>query len=368
MTPSNLKLLLLLMPLAFLFAGCSSSGNNQYLVGGLGGYSSLSALPKQTYNSTTPGQSYYIPGTAHGVGYTYSGATTSGNETVPVANIGMLPPGSGSSTIGISVATGETDSTGNTSILSIRLPDLATGYPYQYDNPNLNPNQTNYISGQSSSPMVTTYGYSTTNSSTSATGGTLERVSAANTPGGAQNFNYMFYGEWNVINSDTTSGFDGFFVTGVPSTSLPATGSASYAGDAIGKYIDGSGNVYQTAATMNSTANFGSSPTLSFSTTNTVMQQVGSSTATSNPNLNLSGTLAISGVGFTGTVTSSTSSPSPLGLSGMASGVFYGPGITSATTNSVVGSPPEIGGTYQLSGATTATSGRMVGAFGGVVQ
>ncbi|HET7832182.1 MAG TPA: hypothetical protein VFK88_04380 [Gallionella sp.] len=58
---------------------------------------------------------------------------------------------------------------------------------------------------------------------------------------------------------------------------------------------------------------------------------------------------------FTGTVTTAN------GMSGNATGRFYGPGIATATANKVAGAPPEIGGTFAVMG----TAGTMQGAFGG---
>lgn len=345
---ATLKLMpVLLAAISLTLDGCSSSSSgNAVYSGSLGTATTLLPLP----------QSHALNGTAIGVGLAYSGLTTDvgGNLVFPTVSALYGP-----SSTAISVLT---DASGDLAAASIRLPDMSTGTPYQYG-PTASGSSSYFLGStagltsppDATPPAVITYTDSTGNNH-------IKAVTAY----GSAPFSYQFYGEWNVEHN-STSGFNGFFSAGIATTTaLPTTGTASYAGQSIGEYIDAGGKVYSTAANLNATADFGAR-TLSFATTGTVVDQANAvpPPAVANSNLDLSGTLSVSGVGFSGTV--KTSGTSTIPLSGTATGSFYGPGIdaaTAATLTSVVGSPAEIGGSYQVSG----TGGKMIGAFGGLVK
>jgi hypothetical protein len=156
---------------------------------------------------------------------------------------------------------------------------------------------------------------------------------------------------------------ESYFSAGVSTlaATLPVLGTATYTGQAAGTYVNAVTNdPSQTAATMNATANF-ATRTVAFSTTGTTSlsnNAVAGTLPTANAALNMSGTLSYAAGNntFTGAVTTTN------GMSGNATGRFYGPGIAAATATKAIGAPPEIGGTF----AVMATGvGAMQGAFGG---
>jgi len=183
------------------------------------------------------------------------------------------------------------------------------------------------------------------------------------TPSGKSlvNFSYQDFGPWAYTTS--TGGSISWFSYGIPfSGTMPTSGSATYLGIAKGNFINPSGVMYNTTADMTATADFGAG-TIAFSTSSTNMlasDPAYGTTTTVNTNLNLTGTLTITGNNFTGTVANSNSGGTT--ISGNASGLFYGQPVTGGT--STIGSPREIGGTY----AATGADGTMMGAFGGKAQ
>jgi hypothetical protein len=183
--------------------------------------------------------------------------------------------------------------------------------------------------------------------------------------GASTTFKYQTFGPWAYDNG-STGGNLSWFSYGIPfSATMPTTGTATYAGIAVGYYIDTSGTMYATTADMSATADFGAS-TMSFSTSNTNTIDVNSGATAANAALDLTSSttspLTIKGNNFTGTVANAAGT-----ISGNATGLFYG-SSTGLTTGSAggaaVGTPEEIGGTY----AATGTGGAMLGAFGGKVQ
>ncbi len=171
-------------------------------------------------------------------------------------------------------------------------------------------------------------------------------------------YSYQTFGTWT-----SPGGFsEKYFSAGVPAvgTSLPTTGSATYTGQAAGTYIDSAtGNPSKTAATMNATANF-ATLSIAFATSGTTSLSVNAAPgtpATANSGLDMTGTLSFAARSntFTGTVTAAN------GMSGNATGRFYGPGNFVTTATKVAGAPSEIGGTFAVMGA----AGAMQGAFGG---
>ncbi len=165
-------------------------------------------------------------------------------------------------------------------------------------------------------------------------------------------FNYQTFGNW--INNTTRT--EGWFSIGIPTTTaMPNTGTASYKGVAAGEYISSGFKAYQTEAYMGATADFGKR-TITVTTYGTNTTPYAAGMTTSKLSLNLTGTLTVNGNNFAGPI-------SATGLSGKATGRFYGPGTTT-TALSAAGSPAEVGGTYVLNGS----AGSMTGAFGGVAQ
>jgi len=175
--------------------------------------------------------------------------------------------------------------------------------------------------------------------------------------GASSTFSYQSFGPWEY--ATPTGGSISWFSYGIPTaTALPTTGTATYAGIAAGNYVDTGGTIYATTANMSATADFGAG-TINFSTSSTNTVNTNTTTTAANPALDLTGTLTITGNNFTGSV------QNPAGtISGNATGLFYGPGLTTATAKSVYQSPAELGGTY----AATGTGGTMIGGFGGKAQ
>lgn len=176
-------------------------------------------------------------------------------------------------------------------------------------------------------------------------------------------YSYQTFGAWQSTDNAATGAFtEHYFSAGAPAlgTALPKTGTASYTGFADGSFVDAATRDFAyTSALLNATADFATS-SIAFKTTATLSRSTNAATGTpwtAAPGLDMSGTLsyATGSNTFTGTVTAAN------GMSGNATGRFYGPGTAAATTTKVAGAPPEIGGTFAVMG----TAGTMQGAFGG---
>jgi hypothetical protein len=160
-------------------------------------------------------------------------------------------------------------------------------------------------------------------------------------------FDYQTYGIW-ITGVGSASGTYGATSVGAPSpaSAIPVAGIATYQGHAGGLYVDATGLLYFTTAQMNTSVNFFKREV--YFDTNTTSQTLNPTTVPfSNSTLNMTGTLNIApGTNrFTGAVTTNG------GLTGTATGRFYGPAVQ------------EIGGTF----STTGTGGQSyVGGFGGV--
>lgn len=199
-----------------------------------------------------------------------------------------------------------------------------------------------------------------TNNATASVSGYVLPYSTTLNPAG---YVYQTFGSWITTNLATGVFSENYFSAGVISVpgSLPAAGTASYIGKASGSYVDAvTRELYDTVATMNATANF-SARSVAFSTTGSAALSVNAAAGTphsANPGLDMSGTLnyAAGSNTFTGAVSTTN------GMTGSATGRFYGPGIVVPTVNQVVGSPPEIGGTFAV---MTPGVAAMQGAFGG---
>lgn len=162
-------------------------------------------------------------------------------------------------------------------------------------------------------------------------------------------WNYQTFGVWAQVTT-STSFQSGAISAGVltPGSAVPTTGIATFTGIANGffvQYIGGvpPGTASTTTATMIANVDF-LNRNIGFSTTGSMQTPLNGAPPFSQPALDMTGTwtYAAGSNSFIGSVTTS-------GMSGTASGRFYGPAAQ------------EIGGTFSLSGS----SGVFVGGFGG---
>ena len=156
-------------------------------------------------------------------------------------------------------------------------------------------------------------------------------------------WNYQSYGVW-VTGQGTGSGTVGAASVGsiTPTASIPATGTGSFSGNSLGMYVNSSGQAFYTVANMTANANF-ATQAVTFATTGTTTVNLATGVSASAPTLNLSSNMTYTGGTLSGAITSGS------GMSGTATGKFYGP------------TAQEIGGTYVLSGGGSS----MFGGFGG---
>lgn len=164
----------------------------------------------------------------------------------------------------------------------------------------------------------------------------------------AARWNYQSFGVWSDEPSPT-AWLAGAASVGAATAAnaLPLSGNALFAGVAAGWYFNESGTPFFTVAGMRASVDFGAR-TIGFSTAETTLFNTNTGASSTDPNLNLAGTLSYAqGVNsFSGSV-----SAAPVtGLTGQASGRFYGPAAE------------EIGGVYSLQGPGVS---RMLGGFGG---
>jgi len=174
-------------------------------------------------------------------------------------------------------------------------------------------------------------------------------------------YTYQTFGTWIAV-PDNLPPVEGYFSTGIPTdaATLPFAGTATYTGRAAGTWVDAqTRDFFSTVATVNVTVDFGASTvTISTTGTNVVSNNAPSDTSpTPSANLNFSGLLSYSAASntFTGVATTSN------GISGNVTGRFYGLGISASTSSKVMGSPPELGGTFAV---FVPGGGAMQGAFG----
>ena len=163
----------------------------------------------------------------------------------------------------------------------------------------------------------------------------------------AAGWEYQTFGVWgNNGNFSVTATSNAASVgSATPASGMPASGTAMFTGVAGGMFATPSGASYLTTAAMAASVDFGSR-VIGFATGNTVATSVYTTVSASAPALNLAGKLAIN----PGTSQFSGSVASAGGMSGLASGQFYGPNAN------------EIGGTF---GVANASIGAMIGGFGG---
>jgi hypothetical protein len=154
---------------------------------------------------------------------------------------------------------------------------------------------------------------------------------------GPQMLNYAAYGLW-VSDDAATAGRAGTFAFGslTPTASVPATGSATFNGTTMGVGGATSGStVYALQGNAQIIANF-ATQSVTANLTNLSTQNISTNATGSLPNL--SGTSAISGNAYAGTIAGT-------GLTGTINGNFYGPAAQ------------ETAGVWQASGGGNAWIG-----------
>ena len=166
------------------------------------------------------------------------------------------------------------------------------------------------------------------------------------------NFDYQTFGFW-LSNRIDGSGAGGAFTAGgvTPATNLPASGVFSYSGLSTGFYIAGDGTPYVTASRVSLTAFFDTigiggiprTPSVSFYSYDTRGQNVNTGATVNLLEATLLGDFTINNPSstFSGSVDYN-------GLTGTASGRFYGPLYE------------EAGGVFRVSGGSV----RYIGSFG----
>lgn len=154
-------------------------------------------------------------------------------------------------------------------------------------------------------------------------------------------FEYQTFGTW-IVGRNQTAGTAtaGSYGSVTPTADMPSGRTATYSGASSGVARLSDGLQYQTSSVVNVTTDF-SSATISSTSTNAGSLVVGVPDRAA-PELDFSGSGAISNSGFTATVAGT-------GTRGEAYGVFYGPNAD------------EVGGTFQTSGAGGVSH---IGAFG----
>jgi hypothetical protein len=157
-------------------------------------------------------------------------------------------------------------------------------------------------------------------------------------------WDYQTFGTW-ISGLNSLSPRSGSITVGARTNgdSVPSTGTATFIGAVGGTYIDSAGAGFLVIGNSSIGADF-DARSLTFETTNNNTINLVDASPGTNSNLNLSGTLTYSAGSnnFTGTVNGT-------GLTGSASGYFYGPAAE------------EAGGTFSLSGSGVE---RYTGAFG----
>ncbi|MBN1006996.1 transferrin-binding protein-like solute binding protein [Amphritea pacifica] len=160
-------------------------------------------------------------------------------------------------------------------------------------------------------------------------------------------WDYQTLGTW-VTETTTGSGASGRLGSisvgsRTDGSAVPTTGTATFTGATSGFYIDSAGTLFYVLGNTSINADF-ANRSLAFTTSNNNTVNINTEVASVNSDLNLSGTLTYSAGSnnFSGSVTGT-------GLTGSASGYFYGP------------SAEEAGGTFALTGGGVEI---YTGAFG----
>lgn len=165
----------------------------------------------------------------------------------------------------------------------------------------------------------------------------------------ALGLSYSALGIWECDNCSGDPVFaGGYFSMGALTrgSDIPISGTATYQGRLIGTYADGTA-VYAVRADASATADFTfTSPSVSLTTSDTVVVQKGTTAQTPRNDLNLTGTLHY--IGGTNHLTGDLTTTGN-GMTGPASARFYGPQAA------------ELGGTFFVKNASNTE--QMVGGF-----
>ena len=294
-------------------AGCSTSGGspNSYSV-------PSAATPFSAWSAVAPGQMVNATGVSHQVTW-----AAGSDGSIQISGNGFLSTG-GANYVGLY------DNSLNLSLLTLQS---SLGFSVTFDK-----TKGDVISGMSMGgvPYI------------GATSANSRNTAMLADPIG-NGWSYQSYGVW--MTGLGVGGTQGGISYGNPSSVIPLTGQATFAGNAAGIYVSPTGVPGLTSANMTASVDFGAL-TVWWTTNNTVLANsvvAKNVTATvAAPQLDANGLLAISGTQFTGAAQTNNGN-----LNGQAAGQFYGPNAT------------EIGGTYGLRGNGVES---LRGAFGGKIQ
>lgn len=160
-------------------------------------------------------------------------------------------------------------------------------------------------------------------------------------------YQYMAWGWWLTADYATTDAMidtvEGFFVVGKPTDpgNIPTTGTATYSGETSGQALDGA-----TYGVFSATADF-QNRQIAVSSSNTMLETVvqNNTSTVAAPQYDFTGTLSYAeGVNqFSGAISNSSS-----GMTGTATGMFYGPAAE------------EMGGVFEITNGTAAVKGLFV--------
>ncbi len=163
----------------------------------------------------------------------------------------------------------------------------------------------------------------------------------------AAGWEYQTFGVWGGYGNFSVAASSNAASVGspTPASGMPTAGTAMFTGVAGGIFVTPSGASYLTTASMAASVDFGAR-VVGFATGGTVATSSNTTLSVSAPALNLAGKFTIN----PGTSQFGGSVVSAGGMSGSASGNFYGPNAN------------EIGGTF---GVANSSIGVMLGGFGG---
>lgn len=161
----------------------------------------------------------------------------------------------------------------------------------------------------------------------------------------AQGWNYQSFGIWNTHGPSTRQIAAFSFGAPTPASSVPSSGTATFIGKLGAVYVSPSGEGSMASAELRVNADFGNR-SLAFTSSGTRLTQ-DLRTSIAAPNLNLNGTLSYSPASnaFSGTLTTAGGL-----MSGTSSGRYYGPAAQ------------ELGGVFAVK--SSASSEALTGAYG----
>jgi hypothetical protein len=266
--------------------------------GGDGGGSSATPAPAASTAPTTPTSSGVpVPATFQAAGTTVTYSVDSASAAIvngAVTGTNVNPAGAGST------VTLSTDANGNISQVRFNIPTPGTTFSQSYS-----------ASQIAQAPTLTLANLTTVLAAVNATSGVNGFVGGGATLSG---LSYSTYGLWAQNNG--ASGLFGAIDAGIQTaaSSMPRSGSATYNGQTIGAAASGSA-AYALTGNVNLAANFANN---TINTTISGIQLENTATHAVSSVMNVSGTGAISGNHYAGTLAGGT-------LSGNSVGSFYGP-------------------------------------------